>query len=326
MRDFLVYVENALPPESPYFVSKQAVLNALGPLAATAEVRSCNAHFPDYQSLESADYFVGSGFDTARLKVHGKRLRLVHCTSAGVEKYMPLDWLPNGSVLTNSSGVHAKKGGAFGLMTVLMLCEGVPRHIQNQRLHRWDNRLATGIDTKTIVFVGFGALGTAIADRLRPFGPKIIAVTRSGSASPSADEVFPVTDLDRAIALADCLVVSCPLTASTKGLIGEEQISQMKPGASIFNIARGPVVDTRPLIRALADGRLSGAALDVFDQEPLSADSPLWDVPNLMIFPHISCDDADGYVDRCLSIFADNVGRDLRGEPLRNRIDAIAGY
>lgn len=326
MRDFLIYVENGLAPESPYYIAKRAVLDALGPLTASATIKSCSADFPDFEALEQSQYFVGSGFDTRRLQIHGKSLRFVHCTSAGVEKYMPLDWLPNGAVLTNSSGVHAKKGGAFGLMTVLMLCEGVPRHIQNQRLHRWDNRLATGIDTKTIVFVGFGALGTAIADRLRPFGPRIVAVTRSGKASPPADEVFPAEDLDQALTLADCLVVSCPLTASTKGLIGEKELALMKPGATLFNIARGPVVDTRPLIKALVDGRLSGAALDVFDEEPLSADSQLWDVPNLIIFPHISCDDADGYVDRCLSIFADNVGRDLRGEPLRNRVDATAGY
>ncbi|WP_018099253.1 D-2-hydroxyacid dehydrogenase [Sinorhizobium meliloti] len=326
MRDFLIYVENALPQESPYFVSKQAIADALGSVAATAEIRSCSANFPDFEALERAHYFVGSGFDTARLKEHGKRLRIIHCTSAGVEKYMPLDWLPNGAVLTNSSGVHGRKGGAFGLMTVLMLCEGVPRHIQNQRLHRWDNRLATGIETKTIVFVGFGALGSAIADRLRPLGAKIVAVTRSGEAGPCADQVFAVCDLDRALSLADCLVVSCPLTASTRGLIGEAQLALLKPGASLFNIARGPVVDTKALVRALLDGRLSGAALDVFDQEPLPADSQLWDVPNLMIFPHISCDDADGYVDRCLSIFADNVSRDLQGEPLRNRVDAVAGY
>lgn len=326
MRDFLIYVENGLPPESPYFVSEQAVLNALGPLAGAAEIRSCASSLPDFETLERAQYFVGSGFDTARLKKHGNQLRVVHCTSAGVEKYMPLDWLPNGAVLTNSSGVHARKGGAFGLMTVLMLCEGVPRHIQNQRLHRWDNRLATGIETKTIVFVGFGALGSAIADRLRPLGAKIVAVTRSGEASSAADHVFAVSDLDKALPLADCLVVSCPLTASTRGLIGEAQLALLKPGASLFNIARGPVVDTDALVKALSANRLSGAALDVFDKEPLPADSDLWDVPNLMIFPHISCDDADGYVDRCLSIFADNVRRDLKGKPLRNRVDAVAGY
>ncbi|USJ27986.1 D-2-hydroxyacid dehydrogenase [Ensifer adhaerens] len=326
MRDFLIYVENALPPESPYHVSEQAIISALGPLAAASHIKSCSATFPDYSALERADYFVGSGFDTGRLKAHGKQLRIVHCTSAGVEKYMPLDWLPNGAVLTNSSGVHARKGGAFGLMTVLMLCEGVPRHIENQRRHRWDNRLATGIETKTIVFVGFGALGSAIAERLRPLGATIVAVTRTGEAGPSADQVFAVSELERALPLADCLVVSCPLTASTRGLIGEAQLALLKPGASLFNIARGPVVDTKALARGLLDGRLSGAALDVFDREPLPADSDLWDVPNLMIFPHISCDDADGYVDRCLSIFADNVSRDLRGEPLRNRVDAVAGY
>lgn len=326
MRDILIYVENALQPESPYFVSEQAIASALSSVAATAEIKLCSATFPDFSALQRADYFVGSGFDTERLRAHGKQLRIVHCTSAGVEQYMPLDWLPNRAVLTNSSGVHAKKGGAFGLMTILMLCEGVPRHIENQRLHRWDNRLATGIETKTIMFLGFGALGSAIAERLRPLGAKIVAVTRSGEAGPSADQVFAVSDLESVLPLADCLVVSCPLTASTRGLIGEAQLALLKPGASLFNIARGPVVDTNALAKALVDGRLSGAALDVFDQEPLSADSQLWDVPNLMIFPHISCDDADGYVDRCLSIFADNVSRDLRGEPLRNRVDAVAGY
>lgn len=326
MRKVLIYVENALPPESAYFVSRQAVANALGDAAAGAEIKLSTAVFPDIDALERAEYFIGSGFDTTRLKNHGKRLRIVHCTSAGVEKYLPIDWLPAGAVLTNSSGVHARKGGAFGLMTVLMLCEGVPRHIQNQRLHRWDSRLATGIETKTVAFIGFGALGSAIAERLRPLGARILAVTRSGSAGPLADQAFSVSELTEVLPLADCLVVSCPLTAATRGLIGEAQLALLKPGASLFNIARGPVVDSKALVRALLDGRLSGAALDVFDQEPLPADSQLWDVPNLLIFPHISCDDADGYVDRCLSIFADNMRRDLRGEPLQNCIDTTAGY
>lgn len=326
MRDFLVYVENALQPGSPYHVTKEAVRRSLGDAADAAEIKCCSAGSPDYDALARARYFVGSGFDTARIRDHGANLRIIHCTSAGVEKYMPLDWLPDGAVLTNSSGAHARKGGVFGLMTVLMLCEGVPRHIQNQQLHRWDARLATGIETKTIVFVGFGALGSAIAQRLRPLGPKIVAVTRSGVAGDAADQVFSVADIETALPLADCLVVSCPLTPETRGLIGEEEIALMKRGASLFNIARGAVVENKALVRALCDGHLSGAALDVFEQEPLAAESRLWTVPNLMIFPHISCDDANGYVDRCLSILADNIGRDRRGEPLRNRVDAVAGY
>ncbi|MFC5386187.1 D-2-hydroxyacid dehydrogenase [Aquamicrobium segne] len=307
-------------------MTEQSVLDALGPLAGAANVHCHGADAPDLKALGQARYFIGSGFDTARLGQHGASLRIIHCTSAGVEKYLPLNWLPEHAILTNSSGVHARKGGAFGLMTVLMLCEGVPRHIHNQRRHHWDNRLSTGIETKTIVFVGFGALGSAIAERLHPLGATIIAVTRSGQTTELADETYAISDLDKALRLADCLVVCCPLTASTRGLIGARHLSLLKPGTSLFNISRGPVVDNEALVQALHEGQLSGAALDVFDQEPLPADSPLWDVPRLMIFPHISCDDADGYIDRCLSIFADNIGRDLRGEPLRNVVDADAGY
>ncbi|OWV98828.1 D-2-hydroxyacid dehydrogenase [Rhizobium sp. R693] len=326
MRDFLVYIENKHSPESPYFVSKEAVSRALGSNASRSEIVAHSEQKPDLNVLRSASYFVGSGFDVRRLQEHGRSLRFVHCTSAGVEKYMPLDWLPNRAFLTNSSGVHAEKGGAFGAMTVMMLCEGVPRHIRNQRLRRWDNQLSTNISSKTVVVLGFGELGSAIASRLRHFGVRIVGVTRSGRSHPSANEMVEVADLQSVLPIADCLVVSCPLTPQTFGLIGMEQIAAMKAGASLFNIARGPVVDNVALCAALEAGHLSGAALDVFDPEPLPATSPLWDVPNLMIFPHISCDDADGYVDRCLSIFAENVEHDLAGRPLRNRVDGAAGY
>ncbi|RUM20523.1 D-2-hydroxyacid dehydrogenase [Rhizobium vallis] len=326
MRDFLVYIENKHTPESPYFVSKEAVSRALGPNARRSEIVIHPEQEPDLNVLRSASYFVGSGFDVRRLREHGQSLRFVHCTSAGVEKYMPLDWLPNGAFLTNSSGVHAEKGGAFGAMTVMMLCEGVPRHIRNQRLRRWDNQLSACLSSKTVVVLGFGELGSAIASRLRPFGVRIVGVSRSGRPHPDANEMVEVGDLQSVLPIADCLVVSCPLTPQTFGLIGRKQIASMKSGASLFNIARGPVVDNAALCAALEAGHLSGAALDVFDPEPLPATSPLWDVPNLMIFPHISCDDADGYVDRCLSIFAENVEHDLAGRPLRNRVDGKAGY
>ncbi|MDH2092348.1 D-2-hydroxyacid dehydrogenase [Rhizobium pusense] len=326
MRDILVYVENRLSPSSPYFVSQSAVLTALGKDGLYADVRCYPASAPDYDFLATAHYFIGSGFDTERIKNHGSSLRLVHCTSAGVDRYLPLDWLPDGAMFTNSSGVHGEKGGAFGLMTVLMLCEGVPRHIENQKLHRWDPALSKGIASKTILFLGFGDLGQAIAARLKPLGPKIIAVTRSGQPNAGADQTVLVEEVHTVIGRADCLVVCCPLTPATRGMVDREMISKMKRGSTLFNIARGPIVDNRALVDALTDGHLSGAALDVFDQEPLPSDSNLWDVPNLIIFPHISCDDAEGYIDKCLSIFAGNVERYLTGRPLNNVIDTQAGY
>ncbi|MDT6942541.1 D-2-hydroxyacid dehydrogenase [Brucella pseudogrignonensis] len=326
MHDFIVYIENSLEETSPYFISEEAVRNALGDNATNARIHCCSKSNPDIEALSTAHYFVGSGFDTQRIGRVATSVRIVHCTSAGVEKYMPMDWLPKGAVLTNSSGVHAEKGGAFGLMTVLMLLEGIPRHIRNQRNHFWDNQLSKGVSKQTVVFVGFGALGRAIGARLKALRTTIVSVTRSGRSDDISDKTFPVSRLAEVLPLADCLVISCPLTPETKGLIGRNEIQLLKRGATLFNIGRGAVLDEMALSRALENGHLSGAALDVFENEPLSADSGLWDVPNLLIFPHISCDEVEGYVDRCLDLFAANILRDQLGLSLHNRVDASLGY
>ncbi|WP_234782013.1 D-2-hydroxyacid dehydrogenase [Sinorhizobium saheli] len=323
---FSVYVENKVGEESPYFVTEAAVLRALGEAARDADVTVFSQTDPDLEQLGRARYFIGSGFDPQRIRNYARSVRIVHCTSAGVEKYMPLDWLPDGAALTNSSGVHAEKGGVFGAMTVLMLCEEVPRHLGNQRDRRWDSRLSARISKKTVLIYGFGALGSAIAERLKPFGPRIIGVSRSGRPSEFADETHAASALHDLLPRVDCLVLSCPLTPETRGVIGATEIGLMKPGASVFNIARAGVLDNAALVDALNSGHLGGAALDVFEQEPLPESSPLWDVPNLLIFPHISCDDADGYIDRCLEIFAENVRRDSAGLKLVNEVSADAGY
>ncbi|MDG4890114.1 MULTISPECIES: D-2-hydroxyacid dehydrogenase [unclassified Mesorhizobium] len=321
-----VYVENKLPEASPYYVGEASVRKALAAKGMRADISVRPECDPDYERLSAADYFIGSGFDPDRIRNYGKRLRFIHCTSAGVEKYMPLDWLPQGANLTNSSGVHADKGGTFGAMAVLMAIEEVPRHAFNQRRSIWDPRLTTGVKDKTALFVGTGALGSAIARKVKPFGVTALGISRSGAANADFDEVWTSDRLDDLLPKADCLVMSCPLTRETRGLISEERLALMKAGASVFNIARSGVMDYKALIAALKEGRIGCAILDVFDQEPLSPDDELWEAPNLMIFPHISCDDHDGYIDRCLSIFAENVRRLEAGEDLLNVVDPIAGY
>lgn len=323
---FSVYVENKEGEDSPYSVREEAVLRALGALAEHATVTCHDMKTPDLYRLSQADYFIGAGFQTGRLQQHGASLRMVHCLSAGVEKYLPLDWLPPQAVLTNSSGAHAEKGGAFGAMVALMLCEGVPRHVENQKRHRWDGRLTPGLSSRTITIVGLGALGGAIAKRLRPFGPRVLGVSRSGRDDPLADAMFSVDRLDEALRQTDCLVVCCPLTRETRGLIGARQLRSLKEGAAVFNIARGPIVDNDALCEALGSGHLSGAALDAFEVEPLLPESPLWDVPNLMIFPHSSCDDPLNYVESCLEVFGENVRRDIYGSPLVNVVNRDLGY
>jgi phosphoglycerate dehydrogenase-like enzyme len=243
-----------------------------------------------------------------------------------VERYLPLDWLPENAVLTNSSGVHAEKGGTFGAMAVLMLNEGVPRQFTNQRHSRWDGRLSTSIRGKTVLIYGFGSLGEAIADRLRPFGPRIAGVRRSGQAHPSADRMLRPDEIHAILPEVDILVVSCPLTRETRDRFGACELDLLPRGASVFNIARAAVMDYRALCDRLISGHISGAILDVFDEEPLPKESYLWDVPNLVISPHVSCDDADGYIERCLGIFAKNVRNWMEKRPLINVVDSFREY
>lgn len=322
----IVYVENKLPPTSPYHVSAYAVRTALASRSIDAEVIVRPESEPDFEALRSATYFVGSGFDPARIRAHAPNVEIVHCTSAGVEKYLPIDWLPPGASFTNSSGVHARKGGVFGAMAILMALEEVPRHAYNQRRHVWDAKLTTGVKGKTVVFIGTGALGSAIAAQVKSFGLTLIGISRSGGATETFDRVFSQSELETVLPQADCLVLACPLTAETRNMISAKELALLKPGASVFNIARSGVMDYTALARALKSGHLSCAILDVFDQEPLPPEDGLWDVPNLTIFPHISCDDHDGYIDRCLNVFAQNIARHQDGEPLLNVVDPASEY
>src|SRR5690606_9708946 len=184
------------------------------------------------------------------------------------------------TVFTNSSGVHAQKGGAFGAMAVLMLNDQMPRHFTSQRQGKWQQVFSGSITRKTVLIYGLGALGSAIAARLRLFGPRLLGISRSGRHIEVVDKVYKPQDLKDLLPKVDILVLSCPLTDETRGLIGRNEIQLMKPGASIFNIARAGVMDYEALEVALRSGHLNGAILDVFDPEPLPADSTLWDCPN----------------------------------------------
>jgi glyoxylate/hydroxypyruvate reductase len=325
-RPIRIYVENKKGVALDYEVTMARIRAAIPRHAAEAEIVVTEEASPNYAALAEATHFIGAGFDPRRLQRHGRSLSVIHCTSAGVERYLPLDWLPEGAVLTNSSGVHAEKGGAFGAMAILMLNEGAPRHATNQRRRLWDGTLSTSVTGKTVVICGFGSLGEAVAARIKPFGVKVIGVRRSGEPHLLADEVYRPALLPSALPRADFLVLSCPLTAQTRRLIGARALALLPKGAGVLNIARAGVLDNEALAKALRSGHLSGAIVDVFDPEPLSENAPWWDVPNLMIFPHTSCDDGVGYIDRCLRIFAENLDRYVRGDSLTNVVSGTLEY
>lgn len=322
-----IYVENRNDAFGKHFlVSEEALRKALGENAGRTEILMHENSAPDLAALGQADFFIGIAFDTARLGEHGTKLKAIHSLSAGVDRYMPLDWLPAGAVLTNSSGAHEEKAAQYGLMAVLMLNEHIPRFATAQKRHCWDQVFASSIKGKTAVFFGTGTLGGAVAACLKQLGVRCIGISRTGRPHESFDACYSGQALHEWLPKADFLVVATPLTAATRNAIGADEIALLPPHAGVVNIGRAAVMDYRALCDALKESRLSGAVLDVFDQEPLPEDSDLWDVPNLIVTPHTSCDDHDNYIDRCLAIFAENVDRHLRGLPFENIVDPTHQY
>lgn len=256
-----------------------------------------------------------------------KRLKWIMATSAGVESMAPFDWLPAGVRLTNNSGTHYPKTREFAGMALAMLHFRAPHLATAQRQHEWAPRFNGLIGGKTVVIVGFGTLGQASAEAARGLGLKVRAVKRNPAENALADAVFPTAELATAAAGTDFLICALPSTPETKGLVGADAFDALEPGAGVINIGRGPVMDNDALCERLDDGRLSGAILDVFDPEPLPAESKLWDQKNLIVFPHMSSDDPTSYIARSLEIFFDNLSAYRAGAgTLPTEVDPKLGY
>ncbi len=278
------------------------------------------------ESMREAEVFVGWDLPTGDLARRAPRLRWIHIIGAGIEHLLPLDWLPPGVTLVNNRGVHAPKAGEFGLMAVLMLNNAIPALVTRQRARRYEPIYATPARGKTLVVVGFGQMGRAVARQARRAGLYVVGVRRCGRPAREADETVGPEGLDAALARADFVLVTLPLTPETRGLFDRRRLDLMKPTAGFVNMGRAGVVDHAALAEKLREGSLAGALLDVHAPEPLPAASPLWETPNLILTPHVSSDDVDSYIPRTLDLLFDNLARDLAGRPLRNRVRPRLGY
>ncbi len=276
-------------------------------------------------ALKTADFMVNSNPPKERLRSRAPRLKWIQTTGAGVDGLMPLDWLPEGVALTNNSGSHGAKAEDSCTMALLMLHSRMPQVLTNQRNRVWQYLLTHPIAGRTCVVIGFGDLGAAAGRAARKIGLKVIAVTRSGKAGRPADAACPSSRIDQVLPKADFVIVASPLTPLTRGLLNASRLALLKPGAALINIGRSPIVDYEALRGKLERGELSGAVLDVFDQEPLPAESPLWTTPNLVVMPHITCD-SPGYIDNLLDRWFGNFERFLAGKKLRNIVDRELGY
>jgi phosphoglycerate dehydrogenase-like enzyme len=277
------------------------------------------------EALKTADIMINSSPPKEAVRERAPRLRWLQTTGAGVDGLLPLDWLPPQVTLTNNSGAHGAKAEDSCMMAILMLGSRFSEIMENQRKRVWAPIYTPPIAGKTVVVIGFGDLGQGAGRGARKLGAHVIAVTRSGKPTRPADVTVPVSRLDRVLPKADFVVVTTPLTPETRGLLDRRRLNLLKPGAGLVNIGRAAVVDYDAVREKLADGSLCGAVLDVHEPEPLPPDSPSWTAPNLIVLPHVTCDDPR-YVDMLFDTWFANFERFLAGKPLRNRVDRKLGY
>jgi phosphoglycerate dehydrogenase-like enzyme len=255
-----------------------------------------------------------------------RRLRWVQASWAGVDRVLFPELVASPVVLTNAVGVFDPSIAEFVLGLLLAFVKFLPEVLADQRERRWRYRETDSLMDKTLTIVGFGRIGRAVAQRARAFGMRIIGVRRNAAGpDPAADLVLPVERLVEALAQADFVAITAPLTPDTRGLIGAAELAALRPGAYLINVGRGGIVDEAALRDALESGRLRGAALDVVAQEPLPPESPLWTTRNLIITPHIAGDDYRWH-DRMAALFRENLRRYLAGEPLLGVVDKQRGY
>ena len=277
-------------------------------------------------SMADADVLLTWDLPTENLANIAPNLKWIHCIGAGVEHMLPMDWIPQGVTLTNNKGVHAAKAGEFGLMAILMLHSKIPAVVTNQRNNVYDSLYASPIKGKTVVILGTGSLGGAIAEQIKKLDAHVIGINRSGNPVAGCDEVVTTIDIDNTLPKADYLVAATPDTPETRGLLDKRRLDLMKSNAGIINIGREAVMDYDALCDKLEDNTIGGAILDVFDPEPIASDSRLWNTKNLIITPHISADDGDAYIPLTLNLFLQNLELYLDGKPLQNPVQPELGY
>lgn len=232
-------------------------------------------------------------------------------------------------VLTNASGVHAIPISEHIFSLIFAFARGIHRAVRAQVKHDWPGsrrHQATEVAGSTMVLIGVGAIGERTAQMGAALGMRVLGIRRDPKVpAPGVEAMYSLGQLPTLLPEADYLVITAPLTEETKGMIGEAQLRAMKPTAVIVNIGRGGTIDEEALIRALREGWIGGAGLDVFAVEPLPQDSPLWDMDNVIVTPH-HAGSTPHYNARAMDIFLDNLKRYVAGEPLRNVVDKRLGY
>ncbi len=255
-----------------------------------------------------------------------RSLRWIHTAGVGVEPLLTPELVAGPVVVTNSGGVYEQTMAEYAVMLMLQFAKDAVRTWADQRARVWNRRRADTLEGRTVLIVGAGAIGRRIARLCRAFEMETIGVARTGRPGDNDfGSIHAVADLPAVLPRADYVVLVAPLTPATQGLIGRRELDSMKPGARLLNLGRGALVDESALLGALREGRLAGAALDVYREEPLPPDHELWAMPNVIVSPHMSGDVADTHA-RFVRSFLDNLDLWRKGLPLRHVVDKRLGF
>jgi len=257
----------------------------------------------------------------------GRNIRWVHSRSAGLDRVLFPELVDSAVALTNGSGVFSPSLGEFALAAILYFAKDFRRMLRNQEASRWEQFDVEEIAGQTVGIVGYGDIGRAVACRAHAMGMKVLALKRHppGSPDPLIDRFYASSELHAMLAACDFVVVSAPLTQETHHMIADAAFAAMKPSAVVINIGRGPVIDQAALVRALTEKKIKGAALDVFEQEPIPAGDAIWKLENVFVSPHCA-DHTKDWLDQAMRFFLKQYECFASGQPLKNVVDKHLGY
>jgi phosphoglycerate dehydrogenase-like enzyme len=254
------------------------------------------------------------------------RLRWIHTAGVGVERMLFPELVASDVILTNSGGVYEQSMAEYAAMLMLQMAKDAVHTWEDQRAHRWNFRRVETLEGRVLLIIGAGPIGRSIARLARAFKMEVTGVARSRRDSdPDFGTIYPSSELLDIVGTADYVVLVAPLLPETTGLIGKGALNRMKPTARLINLGRGPLIDEAALLEAVREGRIAGAALDVYWEEPLPAAHPLWDVPDVIVSPHMAGDITNTH-ERFVHSFQTNLTRWLAGLPLQYVIDKSLGF
>jgi D-2-hydroxyacid dehydrogenase (NADP+) len=293
-------------------------------------------HLPDYtrvdEEIRDAEIVIAWSIRPEQIAA-AKMLQWIHSPAAAVHQLIFPELVRSDIILSNAREVHGPVVAEHVIALIFALAKKIPGSVRLQEKHVWGQQIlwdelprVREVAGATVGLIGLGSIGRAVAKSAKALGMRVIAVREHPEkGSEGADAVFGPSQIDEVFRQADYVVLAAPVTTSTKAMANAERLAIMKPDACLINVGRGPLVDELVLATALREKRIGGAALDVFPKEPLAADSPLWDVPNLLITPHTAAL-TDKLWERHYALFSENLRRYLAGRPLLAVVDKRKGY